>query len=201
MLFQLLSIFMLGLLSGANPGPILTASFAEALRGGFAKSLPIIFMAMASETIVALLILLVIFSLNIPESAFYIISFIGAGVLVWLALQVWRIKKLDGEGQIFDFKKIFILTLFNGPFWIFWLTICVPRAFLLKEQIICGQILFLIVFELGWLVAKVSLTFIFSHFRLFLKKTNFVSIVFKIFALILLLFAVKLVLTGVQYFY
>jgi threonine/homoserine/homoserine lactone efflux protein len=200
-IFQLLGIFALGFIGGATPGPVLTASFTESLRKGFIKSLPIVFMAMISEIIIALFILTLFFSLNVPESIFYIISFIGAGVLVWLALQVWKIKDIGGEGKVFDFKKIFLLMIFNGPFWIFWITICVPQAFLLKEEIAFGQILFLVIFELGWLIATVSLVFIFSRFRSLLIKSNFVSIVFKVFSLILFYFAIKLAITSILYFY
>ncbi len=189
---QFLSIFILGLAGGANPGPILAASFTESLRKGFIKSLRVIFMAMIAESIVALFILILFFSIRIPEIVFYLISLIGAVVLIWLALQIWKIKELGGEGEIFSFKKIFLLTVFNGPFWIFWLTVCVPQAFLLREKIPAGHFLFLIIFELGWLFATILLTFAFSRLRTLLVKSHFISIVFKCLALILLLFAIKL---------
>ncbi len=196
-LIQIFSVFLLGLIGGANPGPILTASFTEALRKGFLKSLRVIFMAMIAESIVAIFILFLFFSIYIPQIIFYVISLVGAGVLIWLASQVWKIKELGGEGEIFSFKKIFLLTVFNGPFWIFWITICVPQAFLLKEKITGGHILFLILFELGWLFATIFLTFLFSRFRLLLAKSNFVSIVFKIFSLILLFFAIRLTIQSI----
>jgi len=198
-LIQILSIFLLGLIGGASPGPILTASFMESLRKGFLKSLYIIFIAMIAESIVAIFILLLFFTIHIPKEIFYIISLVGAGVLIWLATQVQRIEKIGGEGEVFSVKKIFLLTVFNGPFWIFWITICAPQAFLLKEKIAGGHILFLIIFELGWLSSALSLTFIFSRFRSLLVKSNFVSIVFKIFSLILLFFAVRLVVQSVAF--
>jgi len=198
-LLQLLSIFVLGLIGGASPGPILTASFTEALRKGFIKSLSVIFAAMIAESIIAVFILTLFFSINIPEIVFYIISLIGAVVLIWLASQVWKIKELGGEGEVFSFKKIFLLTIFNGPFWIFWITICVPQAFLLKEKITGGHILFLIFFELGWLFATIFLTFLFSRFRPLLIKNKFIAIVFKIFALILLLFAIRLTIGSILF--
>ncbi|MFA5080818.1 MAG: LysE family transporter [Candidatus Paceibacterota bacterium] len=200
LIFKFFSIFVLGFIGGITPGPVLTASFTESLRKGFLKSLPIIFMAMISEIIIALFILTVLFSINIPESIFYIFSFIGAGVLVWLAMQIWKIKNVGGEGEVFDFKKIFILMLFNGSFWIFWITVCVPQAFLLRKDIEFGQFLFLIIFELGWLIATISLVFIFSRFRLFLIKNNFVPIVFKIFSIILVYFAINLLFESFRYF-
>jgi len=198
-LLQILSIFVLGLIGGSVPGPILAAAFTEALRRGFLKSLRVIFMAMIAETIVAIFVLVVFFSINLPQIIFYLISFLGAGVLVWLALQVWKIKELGGEGDIFSFWKIFLLTIFNGGFWIFWITICVPQAFLLREKIIGGHILFLIFFELGWLVSTLFWTFLFSRFRSFLAKKNFVPIVFKFFALILLFFAIRLIVESVMF--
>ena len=199
LLLQLFSAFVLGLIGGATPGPILTSAFTESLRRGFVSSLRIIFMAMISEVIVALLILSIFFSFYIPQIIFSIISLIGIAVLIWLALQVWKIKKFDEEGTIFSFKKIFLLTVFSGPFWIFWLTICVPQAFLLKQKIAGGQFLFLILFELGWLIATTGLTFLFSRFRPLLTKGNFVSVVFKILALILLFFAIKLAIDSIMF--
>jgi threonine/homoserine/homoserine lactone efflux protein len=199
-IFQLLGIFILGFIGGATPGPVLAASFTESLRKGFVKSLPIVFMALISEVLIALFILTLFFSINIPKSIFYIISFIGAGVLVWLAVQVWKIKEIGGESQVFDFKKIFLFTVLNGPFWIFWITVCVPQAFLLKEEIAFGQAIFLIIFELGWFVATVSLIFIFSRFRSLLVKSKLIPIAFKVFALILLYFAIRLTITSILYF-
>jgi len=199
LLLQIFSAFVLGLIGGATPGPILTSAFTESLRRGFVSSLRIIFMAMISEVIVALLILSIFFSFYIPQIIFSIISLIGIAVLIWLALQVWKIKKFDEEGTIFSFKKIFLLTVFSGPFWIFWLTICVPQAFLLKQKIAGGQFLFLILFELGWLIATTGLTFLFSRFRPLLTKGNFVSVVFKILALILLFFAIKLAIDSIMF--
>ncbi|MFA6251806.1 MAG: LysE family transporter [Candidatus Paceibacterota bacterium] len=197
---QLFSIFVLGFIGGATPGPILTASFTESLRKGFVKSLPIVFMAMASEIVIASSILTIFFLYDIPEAFFYIISLIGAVVLVWLAIQVWKIKSIGEEGDIFDFKKIFLLMIFNGSFWIFWITVCIPQAFLLKNNIAFGQFVFLGIFELGWLAATVSLVFIFSRFRKFLIKNNYVSIVFKLFSIILIYFAVDLVFESLKYF-
>lgn len=196
-LTQLLGIFILGLIGGANPGPILASSFAETLKNGFGKSLQLVLKALIAETIVAIVVLTLFFSINIPPKVFYVISFIGSGVLIWIASQIWKIKSLEENKTIFSFKKIFYLTVFNGPFWIFWITVCVPQAFLLKEKIWGGQFLFLIFFELGWLVATVLFNFIFSKFKTILVKGNLTSIIFKILALILVFFAIKLTIQSI----
>lgn len=197
---ELLSIFVLGFIGGSIPGPILTSAFTETVRKGFIKSLDVIFFALLSEIIVASFIMIVIFTLHIPQGFFYAISFIGALVLIWMATEIWKIKKLHDKGKIFDFKKIFLLTVFNGPLWIFWSTICVPQAFILSKKITGGQILFLLLFELGWLASTVLLTLLFSRFRPLLIKPGIISQVFKFFAIILLLFAVRLVLDSYFFF-
>jgi threonine/homoserine/homoserine lactone efflux protein len=196
---QLFSIFVLGLIGGATPGPILTSIFTDILRKGFINSLEIIFQALASEIIVASTILILFFYLNIPQSVFHIISFVGAGILIWLATLVWKIKKLDDKGKIFSFKKIFLLTVFNGQLWIFWISICVPLAYNLSQKIIGGQFIFLLFFELGWLVATTAMAYVFSYFRKLITKGEFVQILFKIFALILIFFAIKLIVENIAF--
>lgn len=192
---QIVEVFLLGLIGGAVPGPILTAVFTEVLNGGFKISLKVVLRALFAETIVATAILLVIYSLNIPELYFYVISIAGSVYLIWLATKVWKINRIDGESkEIFTFSKIFLLTLLNGGFWIFWITVCVPRAFVLQEQILGGIIIFLVAMELGWLVMTTSLGFVFSRFRPLLLKKNLVSVVFKVFALLLIFFAIKAVI-------
>lgn len=199
-LIQLYSIFMLGFIGGAIPGPILTSTFTESLRKGFIKSLRVVLFAAISEIIVASLIMYLLFSLNIPQGFFYGISLIGALVLFWMAQQIWSIRKVSESGEIFSFKKIFLLTIFNGPLWIVWSTICVPQAFLLGQQIKGGELLFLLIFEFGWFASTLLLTFIFSRFRPLLIKGKLVSLTFKLFAIILIFFAVRLVMISLDHF-
>ncbi|HEX8966102.1 MAG TPA: hypothetical protein VF820_06755 [Patescibacteria group bacterium] len=199
--FELASIFILGFIGGAIPGPILTSAFTETVRKGFMKSLEVIFFAAMSEIIVAGFIMILLFNLHIPQSIFYAISFVGAMVLLWMATEIWKIKKLSDKGKIFDFKKIFLLTIFNGPLWVFWSTICVPQAYVLNKKIAGGQILFLILFELGWFASTLILTFLFSRFRPLLIKEGIMSKVFKLFSSILILFALRLLLDSYFFFF
>lgn len=199
--FDLSSIFLLGLIGGAIPGAILTSAFTEVIRKGFVRSLRVVLYAGISEVLVASCILFTLFAVHIPQEIFYAVSLVGSGVLLWIAMQIWSIKKLHDNGRIFDFKKIFLLTITNGPLWIFWSTICVPQAYLLSKKIQGGQIIFLIAFEAGWFAATLILTFLFSRCRPLLIKEGIVSKVFKFFAIILFLLALKLVLTSLFFFF
>lgn len=199
-LIQLGSIFVLGFIGGSIPGPILTSAFTETVREGFVKSLRVVAFALVSEVIVASCIMFLLFSVHIPQSIFYAVSFVGALVLLWMASQIWTIKKMHENKKLFNFQKIFLLTAFNGPLWIFWSTICVPQAYVLSQRVHFGQALFLLMFEVGWLSATLLLTFLFSRFRPLLTKEGVIGKVFKVFALVLILFAIRLVSTSISFF-
>jgi len=196
---QIFSIFLLGLIAGAIPGPVIAAAFTEALRSGFSKSLRVVYRSFASEVIIASFILAVFFSFDIDPKFFYAVSLIGAAVLAWMAFQVWKVKEIGGSEEIFTFRKVFLLMLGNGLLWIFWVTICVPQAFLLNKTIVGGSILFLVLFEAGWLLSTASMVFVFSRFRELLIKKKVVPIVFKFFSLLLVFFAVKMLVESAVY--
>jgi threonine/homoserine/homoserine lactone efflux protein len=179
----------------------MTSVFAEVLRGGFRKSLRIMMYALVAESLVALFVLLSFSFLNPQQYVFQGISFVGAVVLTWLALQVWKISSVEGETkQVFSFPKIFALTILNGGFWIFWITVAVPRAFSLDAYMPFGKFLFLLVFEAGWLATMLVLSFLFSRFRELLRRKNLVSVTYRILATLLALFALRSVIASVGYF-
>ena len=57
--------FILGLIGGVIPGPVLAATFTEILQSGFLKSLRIILWAFIIETIVALISMLLLSTLSV----------------------------------------------------------------------------------------------------------------------------------------
>lgn len=198
---NILNIIILGIVGGSVPGPILAAVFTEVLRMGFFRSMLIILRGLIAESIVAAFILTIISLINPPQYVFYTISFAGAAFLIYLAWKISRIKRITSEEKIFfTFSKIFTLTLLNGPFWVFWITICVPMAFELKRFIFWGPLLFLLCFEIGWLASTAVWAFLFSRFRQILIKPKFVPAVFTIMALILLYFGIRMFVGSIRFF-
>ena len=201
MLNELLTAFILGLIGGMIPGPVLTAIFTEILQTNFIKSFRIIFIALLVETIVALTSLIVLSSLNLSESIFRGISFIGAGILIWIATSIWKIKKIDSDEKLyFGFWKISAMILANGVLWTFWVTICVPKAIFLGEILVGGDYLFLILVEIGWLITTTLVAFFFSRFRSLLSKPKVIPIIFKIFSLTFIYFAFEMIYQSVIFF-
>ncbi len=201
MLNELLSALVLGLIGGLIPGPVLTATFTEILQNGFWKSFRIITLAMATETAVALASLIALSALSLPESVFRGLSFFGAGILVWIATSIWKIKKLDTEEKVyFSFWKIAGMILANGVLWTYWITVCIPKAILLNQQLPLGNLIFLLLVEIGWFISTAGVAFIFSRFRKILSHPKAIPVIFKIFALIFVYFAISMVYTSVVFF-
>ena len=198
---DLVAALVLGLIGGAIPGPVLTAIFTEILQSGFVKSLRIVFLAMFTETMVALISLVVLSSLNFSETVFQGLSLIGAGILVWIATSIWKVHKIDSGSRVhFSFGKISAMILANGILWTFWITVCVPKAITLGQKIHYGEFLFLVLVEIGWLISTTLIAFLFSRFRSLLAKPKVVPLVFKLFALTFVYFAVDLAYKSIRFF-
>ena len=107
MIDELITAFVLGLIGGMIPGPVITAIFTEILQSSFLKSFRIIFIAMFMETLVALCSLVFFISINFSEAIFRGISIIGALILILIGFSIWKVKKIEsGEKVNFRFWKI-----------------------------------------------------------------------------------------------
>ncbi len=198
---EILSALILGLIGGIIPGPVLAATFTAILQSGFLKSLRVIFWAFIIETSVALLSMLLFSYLNLPEYVFRIISLIGAIILLWISFSIWKIKKIDSNKKVFfDFWKITIMIISNGMLWIYWITVCIPRAIILNEKIFLGNYLFLGLVELGWLISTISVAIIFLQFRKILSNPKVIPVIFKIFAFVFIYFAVETAIKTIVFF-
>jgi threonine/homoserine/homoserine lactone efflux protein len=201
MIHELIVAVMLGLIGGVIPGPVITAVFTEILQSGFFKSLRIILIALVTESIVAVICLLLFDSLGFNEAFFRGLSLAGAGILIWISLSLWRIKTMDtGQKVHFGFWKIIIMILSNGVLWTYWITVCIPKAILLSEQIYLGHYLFMGLVQMGWLISTLLVAFLFSKFRMIFSKPRVIPVLFKIFALAFAYFALDMVFKSIQFF-
>lgn len=198
---ELLIAFMLGLIGGVIPGPVITAVFTEILQSGFSKSLRIILIALVAETVVALISLLLFSALGLPESFFRGLSLAGSVILIWIATSIWKLKSLDSDKRVyFSVWKIILMILSNGVLWTYWITICIPKAILLNEQITLGSYLFMGLVQLGWLISTLLVAFIFSRFRKVLSRPKIIPVLFKIFALAFVYFAIDMAIKSIRFF-
>lgn len=201
MYHELVIAVLLGLIGGVIPGPVITAVFTEILQSGFSKSLRIILIAMVVETVVALFSLILFSALGLSESFFQGLSLLGAVILLWIARSIWRVQSLDtGNTVHFSIWKIILMILSNGVLWTYWITICIPKAILLNDQITLGAYLFMGLVQMGWLASTLLVAFLFSRFRKVLSRPRIIPILFKIFALAFVYFAADMVLKSILFF-
>lgn len=198
---EIISAFLLGLVGGVIPGPVLAATFTEILQSGFWKSFRIILWAMLTEAVIALVSLLVLSSFHLSNSFFNAISIIGAGILAWIAVSIWKIRTLDTEERVyFGRRKISAMILANGVLWTFWITVCVPKAISLGTQIPAGQFIFLVLVEAGWLASTVLVAYSFSRFRGALSNPKVVPYIFKLFVAVFVYFAASMLYQSLRFF-
>ena len=201
MYHELVIAVMLGLIGGVIPGPVITAIFTEILQSGYSKSLRIIMIALVTETVVALLSLILFSALGLPESFFHGLSLLGAVILIWIARSIWKVQSLDtGKTVHFNIWKIILMILSNGVLWTYWITICIPKAILLNDQITLGAYLFMGLVQLGWLISTLLVAYIFSRFRKVLSRPKIMPVLFKIFALAFIYFAIDMAIKSIIYF-
>lgn len=201
MISEIITAFVLGLVGGIVPGPVLAATCTEILQSGFLKSLRIIFWAMAVETVVAFASLLILSSFGFSPAFFAGLSLVGAGVLLWIANQLWKVKNLDIHEQVhFSVEKIAVMILANGVLWTYWITICIPKAISLGLQIPFGNYLFLFLVEIGWLISTVSVALVFSWFRELLSNPKVVPTMFKLFSITFICFALNMFYHSLMFF-
>lgn len=201
MIHELVIAFMLGLIGGVIPGPVITSIFTEILQSGFLRSLRIIIIALVVETMVAVISLVILASLDFNEAFFRGLSLAGAAILIWIAVSIWKVRRLDtGEIVQFGFGKITIMILSNGVLWTYWITICIPKAILLGDQLILGAYIFMGLVQLGWLTSTIIVAFLFSRFRNILSRPRVIPVIFKIFAGAFVYFAVDMVYNSLVFF-
>jgi threonine/homoserine/homoserine lactone efflux protein len=122
----------------------------------------------------ALLVFYIFYIVGLSHIVIQIISLCGALILFWLGSKVLKIKEINTESkQLITFPKVVVLTAFNSGYWLFWITIGVPKALYLSTII---------------------LALIFYKFRPFLQKKNLVGVTFKILGIVLILLGVKTLL-------
>jgi threonine/homoserine/homoserine lactone efflux protein len=201
MIHELIIAAMLGLIGGMIPGPVITAVFTEVLQSGYLKSLRIIFIALVTESVVAVISLVILASFDFNEAFFRGLSLAGAAILIWISISIWKVKSLDtGEKVHFGFWKIILMILSNGVLWTYWITICIPKAILLGSQVHLGQYLFMALVQLGWLISTLVVAYLFSSFRRILSRPRVIPVLFKIFALAFAYFAADMIFKSIRYF-
>jgi threonine/homoserine/homoserine lactone efflux protein len=188
-----MTAFLLGLIGGSIPGPVLAATFTQILQKNFRSSLNVIAWSLFVEAAVALVSMWILEVIAPSSSVFLALSITGALVMLWIARKLWFVRRIDGgQALVFDRTTIALMILTNGVLWTFWLTVCAPQAITLGRDIPFGQYLFLLQFEFGWVLSTIAVAAVFACFRRWLSHPVVVPLLFKLFSLTFTYFALSL---------
>jgi len=199
MYLLLLKGVALGLVAGAIPGPILTATFTQVINKGLNQAMKLVWWSLSAEIAAASFIMILVSFFPIQPRYFQLVSFVGAIVIFKMAVAVWKIKSVAAtDSLVLTVKDIYFLTFSNGLLWTFWITVCVPFAISLETDIPYGRFVYVLLFEIGWLVSTGGFAILFSLFKSHIIKSTALPFVFKAFALLLFYFAVDMLASAAK---
>ena len=188
-----LEALCIGFCVGSVPGPLLISAFSEILHHRLDRSLKIVWYCFVSELLVILCLFFSLKFFTVPKYIFYVLSSVGAFIILFFVPKIWKIKKIDlNKKSIFGFKKIFVLISSNGVYWLFFLTIIIPKVFGANHILWGGDFLFLFLFQLGWVAAMLIFIFLFSKFHFLFNNKKFIPIIFKLLSLGLIASSAKM---------
>lgn len=132
------------------------------------------------------------------------LSLIWVFILLYIAYSIYKINSIEysekSPEKNIQIKHIIAIMIFNGPMWIFWLSVCLPTAFQLAEKIQYGEYLFLLVFEI-FMILWLSIMLLTFHFfrKIFLNKW-LVKKIFFVLAFAIFCIAARSFFAEIQYF-
>lgn len=203
---QILTAIILGFIGGVTPGPIILLAFSEILRSqkkGLINGTMYLIFAGLTEFFIGLFLILTTSFLEIPQIILHSISIIWVIILLMLTYQTFQIHKI----KYIKTKKgvriwhIVSLMLFNGPLWMFWISVCIPTAFKLGKIISYGEFLFLFIFEISMMTGLAIMLFGFNSFRFVFKNEKIISKVFLVLSFLLFFIAVKILHSEALFFF
>lgn len=202
---DILTAVLLGFIGGITPGPIILLAFSEILRSpkkGLVNGMIYLTYAGLTEFCVGLFLIITSSILKIPLLYFHYLSIIGIAILIYLVIKLLQINKIEynEKGKSIKPKHIILLMIFNGPMWLFWLSVCLPTAFNLGSNIVHGEYLFIVVFEISMMTGLAIILFGFNSFRNHFTNPKLVRRIFLVLSILLMLLIVKMAYSEIVYF-
>lgn len=116
---------LLGLSAGITPGPLLALVFSESLRYGTSAGIKVAVAPVISDIPIVLLALYALTGLSHLNPLMGIISIVGGGLLLFLGIQNFRIRKLvlSPSDNARPFTKGIMVNALNPHPYLFWMTV------------------------------------------------------------------------------
>lgn len=194
------SAFLLGL-SGLVPGPLLTLVISETLKNGTKEGIKVAASPLITDLPIILITILVMSRLANTDYILGLITFGGSIFLLYLAFESLSFRETGQEtkGQASVIKKGVIANFLNPSPYVFWFTIGAPTIIKAYNESMINAGLFIAVFYSVLIGSKVVIAIITGKSRHFLNSRFYLYLI-RFLGVILFLFALYFIKSGISYF-
>lgn len=195
--FLLLGV-ILGLVQGISPGPLVTLVISETLKFGKREGFKVAVSPLISDSTVAVLALAVLSNLAQNALVIGVISILGAGYLIYLALDNLRVKTTileAGSAKKGALRRALVTNFLNPHVYVFWFSVGGPIILESLAFHASATLLYLVGFFVPLIGSMVVIAYVVYRSKAFVGSKYYVYIV-RALGIILILFAVVLVVEG-----
>jgi len=191
----------LGLSAGLSPGPLMTLVITETLRFNLAAGVKVAIAPLLTDAPILLFAVFVLAQLAHIDPVLGIISLTGAGFLAYLAYESMRFSGMAFHMQAVrphSIRKGVVANLLNPNPYMFWFAIGGPLIVSAYQQSWSAAFLFLVLFYIMLIGAKISVAIIVNRSRHFLKSRSYIWTI-RALGCMLAAFAVMFLLKGLRH--
>lgn len=191
----------LGTANGITPGPLWTLTVSQSLKYGFKEGMKVGFAPILSDAPIITLSLLLWNKIARFDIALAVISFIGAGFLLYLCYENFKVKPdihTEPVSRSGSLKKGIITNYLNPAPYLFWMTVGAPKVITYWQSQPVGAVLFFAMFYLTFVGAEIIIAFLAFKSVQWLKGRVY-RIMIRVIGAVLGLFGLKFIFDGLRY--
>lgn len=201
----LFTAFLFGLIAGILPGPMLTSGFMTIIKNpkGIFKVLYFPLVAGGVEISIGLIMLTVGIQF-FTDQIIFVLTIFGIINILYIAYSIFKNKESfmlapskNTSAQLenymaISYKDSFLLTLFNGPLYMFWLSVCLPLAIEADKSIFHGGIFFILLMVFGVAIMTLFLFFLMHISRKSFQNAKVMKVIPYIITMFFVFIAIKM---------
>jgi len=191
----------LGFVAGISPGPLLILVINETIKYNRKEGIKMSLVPLLSDLPIVLLSLLVILKLSDSGILLGVISFMGAGFLIYLAIENMRVKLPEinlSNIKTRTFKKGVVANLLSPHPYLFWMLVGAPITIKAYNESFLASVLFIAGFYVFIVGTKIMVAYLSDKSKKILSSKSYIVIV-KVLGFILLLFSIILIKDGFKF--
>jgi threonine/homoserine/homoserine lactone efflux protein len=192
----------LGFVAGISPGPLLVLVITETIKHNRKEGIKIALVPLISDLPIVLFSVIVVYQISNSDMILGIISFLGAGFLLLLALENIRVKSIEvnlHNERYKTFRKGIIANFLSPHPYLFWMLVGAPISIKAYNQSLIAAVLFIAGFYVFIVGTKIVVAILSEKSKNILSSKSYVVIV-KALGFILLLFSIILIKDGFKFF-